>query len=475
MSARLIVADVLDGLASLEPESAQCVVTSPPYWGLRDYGVPGQLGLEASPRDYLRAMRRVFRAVRRVLRRDGTLWLNLGDCYATGAGRVGDCPGGGEQGARSMGVPTTQDPMGRGRKPLTQPNRLPQPGLKPKDLVGIPWRVALMLQRDGWWLRSDIIWSKPNPMPESVRDRPTRSHEYLFLLSKRRRYYYDGDAIREPHAADTLDRYDRAHSAIDVPGQPPQNGICGARENRRKASPPVSGWASGPGSHAAVDHNAGSNAERFERSRAGLSAPDYDKRKWEESSDGRSRPPMTMVDREYHPLGRNKRTVWEIATEPYPEAHFATFPTALVEPCILAGSSAFGACVACGAPWRRRVARRFEPQADVSLERGLKGAPGQKPMDESSGWNGYPRGTTSTTTIDWQRGCKCEAGVRPCLVLDPFAGSGTVGLVANRLGRDFVGVELNPEYARLAHERLRGDSPLFATVDLTHTLPERTE
>jgi DNA modification methylase len=165
--------------------SVQCCVTSPPYWGLRDYGASGQIGLEITPDAYVSSLVEVFREVRRVLVTQGSLWLNLGDCFATGAGRVGACPGGGVRGARWTG-------------PLQQPNRLPIPGLKRKDLVGIPWRVAFALQADGWFLRSDVIWEKPNAMPESVQDRPTRSHEYIFLLTKAARYHYDAVAVREP-------------------------------------------------------------------------------------------------------------------------------------------------------------------------------------------------------------------------------------------------------------------------------------
>jgi DNA modification methylase len=166
---------------------AQCCVTSPPYYGLRDYGADGQIGLEQTPADYVAAMVAVFRDVRRVLADDGVCWLNLGDSYATGGGSVGRAPGGGDQGERFI----------RAGMIGTQPNRMPLPGLKPKDLIGIPWLVAFALQSDGWYLRSDVIWAKPNPMPESVRDRPTKAHEYVFLLSKRAAYYYDADAVRD--------------------------------------------------------------------------------------------------------------------------------------------------------------------------------------------------------------------------------------------------------------------------------------
>lgn len=201
-SFRMLCGDALDVLRTLPDEGANCCVTSPPYWGLRNYGMENQIGLEATPEQYVARLVDVFRELRRVLRNDGTLWLNLGDCYATGAGEVGNCPGGGEQGERWAGYRGTRDGSPKHSAaaigPMVQPNRMPIPGLKPKDLVGIPWRVAFALQADGWWLRSEIIWSKPNPMPESVTDRPTKAHEQIFLLTKNERYHYDADAIAEP-------------------------------------------------------------------------------------------------------------------------------------------------------------------------------------------------------------------------------------------------------------------------------------
>lgn len=253
--------DALAVLRTFAAQSIQCCVTSPPYWGLRDYGTarwkggnpacdhaarrnhsPGekqatqigssrdktggdcrkcgarridaQMGLEPTPEEYVAHMVEVFREVRRVLRNDGTLWLNLGDSYATGGGKVGECPGGGTQGARwaGRGMNTKQPKWANALGPICQPNRMPLHGLKPKDLVGIPWRVAFALQADGWYLRSDIIWAKPNPMPESVTDRPTKAHEYLFLLAKSERYYYDAAAIKEPCQMDTPRRYERGRS-----------------------------------------------------------------------------------------------------------------------------------------------------------------------------------------------------------------------------------------------------------------------
>ena len=409
MSARLIVADVLAGLAGLADESVQCVVTSPPYWGLRDYGRAGQIGLERTPAEYVERMVEAFREVWRVLRKDGTLWLNLGDCYATGAGAVGEHPGGGQQGARWKGEATrVRDSRRRDRAavvpkraqrdgthagkhtaiaalgPMTQPNRMPIAGLKPKDLVGMPWRVAFALQAEGWWLRSDIVWNKPNPMPESVADRPTRSHEYLFLLTRSARYRYDAAAIAEPCAEDTAARLERAHAPYQAPGQPAQNGTAGPRPNRRQPFP--AGWGTGDQPRDAVALN--QDATRSEI----RATPARERR--QRSPEGRPAAPQIEEDPGTFSGTRNRRTVWTVATQGFAEAHFATFPEALVEPCILAGSR---------------------------------------------------RGDT---------------------VLDPFAGAGTTGLVADRLGRDFIGIELNPEYAAMAERRLRGDSPLFADVEV---------
>lgn len=314
MSFEIQQGDCLELLRGMDAESVQCCVTSPPYWGLRDYGHPGQLGLERAPELYVARLVEIMREVRRVLRDDGTLWLNLGDCY--NAGRNGGHAGG-----------TAALNAGRNLEEIYQHRSgVNAPGLKPKDLVGIPWRVAFALQADGWWLRQDIIWAKPNPMPESVTDRCTKAHEYVFMLSKSAHYFYDAAAIAEAaiHSGRVVE-YDGSQKVS-------QDGY--STNNRRAPGNP------GGSQRVVVGEK------------------------------------------------RNRRDVWAIATQPFPEAHFATMPEALVEPCILAGS---------------------------------------KPGD---------------------------------LVLDPFAGSGTVGVVALRHGRSFVGCELNPEYAAMAKRRIAG--PLFA-------------
>lgn len=393
--------DVRECLRELPEASVHCVVTSPPYFALRDYGVAGQIGLEDSPEDYICTMVEVFREVRRVLREDATLWLNIGDSYAGSWGAQGRD---GEMADRSV-ISAQQIAAAARRNSHTGTIR--SPGLKPKDLVGIPWMLAFALRADGWWLRSDIIWSKPNPMPESVTDRPTKAHEYVFLLTKAQRYYYDADAVREPHAEPWRGQ-----------GEPEKNNwsVMGER-----------------GSHESL--------------------------------------------RLYNPAGRNKRTVWTIATQPYPEAHFATFPEDLVEPCVLAGTSEHGVCSECGAPWERVTERTPQPQREGHRERNVGGRT-----------DGYTRlafngGVVpdSVQTTGWQPTCahfgghddvvldsdlhhrdgvgdvavrnQQRAKVVAATVLDPFLGSGTTAYVAKKLGRRAIGIDLNATYLDLAVKR----------------------
>lgn len=284
----------LEVLKEFPDQSIHTCITSPPYFGLRDYGVSGQIGLEQSPEEFVQNLVNIFKEVKRVLRDDGTVWLNIGDSYAGNNSRASNNGRAGFGNPREMVV-----------------NRVPI-GAKPKDLIGIPWRVAFALQRDGWYLRQDIIWHKPNPMPESVADRCTKSHEYIFLLSKNDRYYFDNEAIKEPAKPDTSVR-DRDNTKMNnTPGRIKMNGL---KTNHYKM--------------------------------------------------------------------RNKRSVWTVTTKPYKEAHFATFPEDLIQPCVLAGCPKDG------------------------------------------------------------------------VVLDPFMGSGTTASVAIKNNRNYVGIELNPEYIQLAEKRLK--------------------
>jgi DNA modification methylase len=299
---RIIPGDCIAGLRTLPDASVHCCVTSPPYWGLRDYGHEGQIGLESTPEAYVARMVEVFREVRRVLRDDGTLWLNLGDSYAAARG-------GTSMPAETLagGVSGRGDTVAkRGRESGYTPHRDPAAhGLKHKDLVGIPWRVAFALQADGWWLRQDIIWHKPNPMPESVRDRCTKAHEYVFLLTKSERYFYDNDGISEPIAASSVERLSQPTLAMQagsgrVPGK--TNGTMKAvvRSSGNKARKPASARG------VPVDTGSGTSGA------VAGSVP------WEGST-------------------RNKRSVWTVTTRPFKGAHFAVMPSALVAPCILAG------------------------------------------------------------------------------------------------------------------------------------------
>jgi DNA modification methylase len=331
MAWQLYQGDALETLKQMEDESINCCVTSPPYWGLRDYGVEGQLGLEKTPEEYVSKMVEVFREVKRVLRKDGTLWLNLGDSYA---GYWGD------KKAREENRPSMADTNGwtNGFNMNARPDfhsAFDEMKIKPKDLVGIPWMVAFALRADGWWLRSDIIWAKGNPMPESVTDRPTKAHEYIFLLSKSARYFYDAEAIKEEAKewtgqAATFKREGWKATQLHVPGQ------------------------------ARVSHRPDRKQDQVHRRYTGFN------------------------DRYEQGPKRNKRTVWNINTKPFPEAHFAVFPPEIPEICIKAGC---------------------------------------------------PEGGT---------------------VLDPFTGAGTTLFVAEQLGRNSIGIELNPEYCEIIRRRMAG-------------------
>lgn len=337
----LLEGDCRQMLKTLPEQSVQCCVTSPPYWGLRDYGHGEQIGLEGTPEAYVAKMVAVFREVRRVLRDDGVLWLNLGDT------------------------------------------------IKDKQLQGIPWRVAFALQADGWYLRQDIIWSKPNPMPESMTDRCTKAHEYIFLLSKSSTYFYDAEAVKEPFADERQER-------------------SGAYKRRMEVVNPY----------------------------------------------GRQNAEMPVSE-----TGRNRRSVWHIATRPYSGAHFATFPPALITPCILAGTSAKGCCSKCGAPWERVVERTAGYSGSgnpFSAEE--QAVVGNQLSNDRKGANYYANQPVTKTT-GWQPSCDCGAEPTPCVVLDPFNGAGTTGVVSRDHGRRYIGCELNPEYAELSRRRWAGLTP----------------
>lgn len=449
---------ILRVLPNLLDKSVHMVVTSPPYWGLRDYGLEpeiwdgdsecshewgnklssaqrqrnkadggihadrkagsqpemlhpsqgqfcqlcnawrGSLGLEPTPELYVDHMVQIFREVRRVLRDDGTLWLNLGDSYASQGGAN----------------PHTA-PSGTGNNSKLEtaiPARTPPSGLKPKDLIGIPWRVAFALQADGWYFRSDIIWHKPNPMPESVTDRPTKAHEYLFLLTKSQKYFYDHEAVKEPTSHGHEAKWD--------------NGLDGHE-----------------GGYSHIGQ--GSSTRKFNKNSS----------------------------------TRNKRSVWTVTTKPFPGAHFATFPPKLIEPCVLAGTSACGCCPECGAPWVGVVTIKKEKDPNRHTGRSAVGNTDRNDGDsermisssltigfrpscthyddryrsehpESS--NSRKRAQRAASGDHWirtrRRPGKSTWKITRPIVLDPFGGSGTTGIVADQHGRSFILVDLSEKYLR---------------------------
>ena len=423
----VLVGDVLDKLKDLPEESIQCCVTSPPYWGLRNYQEEKQLGLEETPEEFVENMVKVFREVKRVLRKDGTCWLNIGDSYAGNMSRA-----------------SNNGRAGFGNQRETVVNRIPV-GLKQKDLVGIPWRVALALQQDGWYLRQDIIWHKPNPMPESVKDRCTKSHEYIFLLTKSSKYYYDIDAIREPFNEGGIKRITQNNIKNQIGsergngGERPNGNMkavgdvdlgrnkrsvwsidkYGSVENEskhRQGMHKERGQAivvtrpNLPSQKEFVDFIRGvSNAKKlsedsgvklskvehwFRYDESGFAYPSVED--WNNVREYLDdwNPLFSDIDNnmtylethfdsvDSNPKGKNKRSVWSITTKPFSEAHFAVFPPELPTLCIKAGSK----------------------EGDI--------------------------------------------------ILDPFMGSGTTAWVAQRLSRKWIGVELNPEYVKIIEKRV---------------------
>ena len=364
----------METLKTLESESINTCVTSPPYWGLRDYnGEKEQLGLEATPQEFVDNLVAVFREVKRVLRKDGTLWLNLGDCYGQQNGK-------GFNTNANTGYTNRSTEMQKRFGDIKLNTNLPA-----KNLVGIPWRVALALQEDGWILRQDIIWSKPNPMPESVKDRCTKAHEYIFLLSKSPKYYYDNEAIKED---------------AKFPGGP-----TGAHAIRKGVGDPKMQTRSGL-------HKIGANPKR------------------------------------------NKRSVWTITTKPYKEAHFATFPKDLIEPCVLAGCPE-KICVDCGKPYERVM----QKPKQLEVKRGRRAG-----TDDRLIGGVLDKYTRENPPIDLglQKQCDCETNeTKAGTVLDPFGGSGTTAQVANDNRRDSILCELSADYIEIAKKRLHG---MFADV-----------
>ena len=418
------IGDCREVLKTLPAKHFQTCITSPPYYGLRDYGtatwvggsencshigdtlgnnrnfideggrgsnkdslstgdcikcgakrVDSQIGLEETPEQFVESLVNVFREIKRVLKDDGTLWLNLGDSYSSG------------------GRTTTTNQSVRGDKDYGVTRPPPVEGIKPKDLFGIPWRVAFALQADGWYLRQDIIWNKPNPMPESVQDRCTKAHEYIFLLSKSPHYYFDNVAIKEETT--TFDNSNRDRDTTKLNNTPGRTKMAGLKTNQYET--------------------------------------------------------------------RNKRSVWTVNTKPYKEAHFAVFPTDLIEPCVLAGSSA-KICSGCGKSYRREMVTTDVP--DRIVREHMVGVIPKR--DKPSRMNSKDMLSLTKEDNGFVKQCKCDTDkTEQDRIIDPFGGSGTTALVADRHNRDATVIELNEEYIEIAKKRLEGDAPLFAKVEIS--------
>ena len=539
MTVDIRVGDALAVLKDMPDESVHCVISSPPYWGLRAYkGDHGMIGLEETFDEHLENLVAVFREVRRVLRSDGTLWLNYGDAYCGGGrGNYGN----GQKQKTNAGslVPAIRGWVHSGRKP--------------KDLMMMPARVAMALQDDGWFLRSEIVWHKPNPMPESCTDRPTMAHEKLFLMSKsgdplywthntlpgvrlkpepdyfwRNRkteeetddepadwrtrtfmrdgkavklwqrvnrwvghdYFYDTEAVRSPMQPQSVARLNQ--STFDTQTGGPKDPKSGNRshrkvlENLHRRQP--AGWATS-------DSYKGQDARYADRRGQGRTRGLPPRHEKYESSD------RVTLDDVARSMGANLRNVWtipedeyaqflqwkaeregaltdawKIATHSYREAHFATFPPALVEPCIKAGTSEKGVCAECGAPWERVVDKSYDNPGNRTTN-------GDRSLEQRHETAGFAqRLEARTETTGWRPTCGCycdQDGVwghhdplpKPATVLDPFGGSGTVGLVADRLQRAAILIEISPDYAEMARRRIEGDAPLFAPTQRKEATP----
>ena len=511
-----LVGDAIEVLKTLPDESVQMVITSPPYWGLRTYGDEGQYGLEPTPEEHVARMVEVFREVRRVLRKDGVLFLNYGDTYAANRSyqvrNSKHCDVGNVMGMSTKPIAPSNEQIPEGQpcdgfrsaKYLNQPQKV-TPGLKPKDLCLIPFRIALALQADGWWVRQVIIWSKPNPMPESCTDRPTTSHEYIFLMSRSGNSQYwthrdlNGTRIRPKPD------YRWVHTeGYEVTEEPKDWRTSAVICPECKGTQVISIKAAGLFSEQVIGETECDNcAEQNERLIGGKRVKPGPGTVWEwerinlwdghdyfyDAEAVREKNTEGTIDRlrsgsvqssgdnpknkeigrwggkdEYNnPSGRNCRSVWEIATQPFPAAHFATFPEKLVERCIMAGTSP-KACPHCGAAWERVMEK-----GDKIIPSGRKRTqPIEQRTTKDKGWNteaGFsPETFYESKTIGFRPTCDCQDndGSGKCVVLDPFMGSGTTAVVAESLGRKSIGIDINPKYKDMSMRRLGG-----ATIGLS--------
>jgi len=374
---KFLQGNCIDKIKELDDNSIDCVVSSPPYFGLRDYGVDGQFGLEKTYQDYLTNTVKVFETFKPKLKDTATIWWNVGDSYSSG-----------------KRTSTTNQSL-RGNKDYGVTRTPVQQGIKEKDLLMIPNRVAIALQDAGWYIRSEIIWHKPNPMPESVRDRPTSCHEKIWLITKSKKYYYDADAIREPVAKGTITRLSEKN----------------------------------------LKNQKGSN-----RGNGGM------------RSNGNMKPVGNMET-------KNKRNVWTVTTKPCKEAHFATFPKDLIEPCIKAGCPE-KVCVKCGTPYVRNLKIIFTPERKTR-DNMVNVIPGR---DKPTRMNSKNMESLIKKDLGFKKDCNCKTDeFKSGVVLDPFGGSGTTGIVASLNNRNAILIELNKEYISIANKRINKEFGFFNT------------
>ena len=398
--------DVHDGLAAMPERSVHCCVTSPPYWGLRDYGVAGQIGQEATPQEFVATLVRVFAGVWRVLRDDGVLFVNLGDSYCNTDKWGG---GGKNTGKHSTDGDDVPSWAVRAKKQSVA-------GLKPKDRCLVPERFVLAMQEAGWYVRDVICWHKANPMPVSVRDRCTPAWEPIYMFTKRPRYFWDAEAVKV---------------ASPTAGKPIKM---------------ADGWDTGEGSHGTIHRNG-----REQGAYTGVVQPvtANPRNVWATPLDTLSRFELESLVREM--AGDDMPDLWCISSEPLKSKHYAAFPSKLPTMCIKAATSELGVCSACLAPWVRIVER-------VAVSRERPNDLTKRHLDDGTG-NACPNTVAgvASRTVDWKPSCDCNTGTIPATVLDPFSGAGTTCLAATRLGRRSIGLELSAEYCRLSRERIESE------------------
>ena len=550
MSISFLQGNVFEKIMDIDDNSIDCVVTSPPYWGLRDYGtsqwkggdlkcshsygrntrggltqfqknnkgsfgdeaiktgeycklcgakrIDKQLGLEPTYQEHIENIVELFRAMKPKLKDSATIWLNYGDSYAaTVNGRSAE---------------KTKDIGNDDRSFVNKPFSTIQGSLKPKDLVMIPNRIAIALQDDGWWIRSEIIWHKPNPMPESTKDRPTQCHEKIWLITKSKKYYYDADAVREPCQDETVRRMTLGNKGKvgknkNSTGWKQLNNYWGSEQsvkdankgrNRRnvwnveeeqyriisdKNRPEIIEYRDLPDHNKIREYLSASRTKNkitidqiekhfgnqaghhwFEKNGSYPSKDDWLKLKKLLNFDDTYDKQLTTINiksglKQNHPLGKNKRNVWTITTKPCKEAHFATFPKDLIEPCIKAGCPE-KVCTKCGKPQTKEIYRekkwqhkKSEKHTDKVSVKGNKNAFGQK----------YQKWLEENPPqIKVKPSCDCNADFKPGIVLDPFGGSGTTAIVAKSLNRQSILIELNPEYINIAKKRIDKELGLFS-------------